>query len=97
MSDTDYFTMLIRLIAESRRRNPGTAGLYLDLSDASQDLTRAMTGKPASDVRDQALDVAAAALRIAIESCASIDQYRASVGLDALESRNHQPKLAGRN
>lgn len=86
MLSTEFLTKLIRRYAESQAKNAQSAGNYLTLMEAINALQVFLVSAPAETVRDGALEIAVAAMRIACNGCDAVEDYRLRNDLDSIRS-----------
>lgn len=89
---------IIAELTRSRRDNPGSAGHFNKMNEAMRLLANALTKESSECVREQCINVAIGAIRIALDGCMSVEKARALQGLDHvtahLQARANEERAA---
>lgn len=97
MKNSEFLSKVIMEVGESRRQRPDSKGNYKALHNSFLGMAQAMAWQPADRVRHHAIRVCAAAMRIALDGCDSIERHRDRHGLDALSSHHIDNLTATQN
>lgn len=82
--DTFFLVEVLEEVARARTKFPSSNLKLAALTEEVGELAKAMLDEPAENVRKEAVQVAAMALRVAIDGDRSFDESRERRGLDPL-------------